>query len=672
MNAFRDIQNRHTKFLELQPNTNTSDIRTFIDEIVNASKKISSFRERDQLRAILRYWLNYVYEKDGDYLSVELAPSPRRITVKPAVIFALLLTMAVTSTIILIYPSLLQQYGRIISYLPKTPTPSPIPETGQIFIKIKDLDPKAETAVARVVETNETDSLDQGELRLRACANGHTISVWAPGYYIKTFPCNGSIPGYYEISMERIDPTDNRNYPWVSADTRLNSVLGCARCHSDSSVFNEFPEWNKDEHSRAFVNPLFWTTYLGTNIKRMPGQKTLWGFSSDGSRVRLPPDPNQPNYGPGYQLDYPGASGNCAFCHAPAAIGATYQDVNLAPLINSSWGARVNVATEGVTCDVCHKAIDVALDDQGLPYGDRPGILSFSFLRPMPGAQFIAGPWSHPETSNAHSRRTCAPIFNQSEFCAPCHYAKFSEVEVYASYKEWLNSPYSKPDEGFRSCQDCHMPSTQAVEGTGPAARRACSSENTSFRNFSHNMMNRENTGNPILLQGAAQVTVEATRGIGEIRVKAAVVNTRAGHKLPTDSPLRHLILVVEARDDNNRLLTQLEGPIIPDWGGNGNQPEDYAGRPGMIYGNILKDKDTNIVPAVAYWNPTMPAWEGSDTRLRPNEYVTSQYSFIAPSRGAVTITARLIYRYAFIEIMRQKGLRLDDILVNWAEANVP
>ena len=565
---------------------------------------------------------------------------------------------------------LLVVYAALTSCGPTTAIAAPNP--GQVVIKLRDLDPRVKRAIGRVLETGERATLDQGKLSFQACENGHRVSIWAPGYYIKMFPCNGSLPGYYEISMEPIDPVDNPGYLWVSADPRFNSILGCGKCHSDASLLNEYPEWNIDGHSRAFVSQPFWTTYLGTNVNRTPGQRTRWGFTQDGSRYRLPPDPTQPDYGPGYQLDYPDSSGNCAFCHAPAAIGATHQEVNLTPLINSSWGERVNAATEGVTCDVCHKAIDVALDSQGLPYMDRPGILSFSFLRPNTGGQFVAGPWSHLTTSMGDIRRTCDPIFSESSFCAACHYAKFSGVEIYGSYKEWLDSPYSKSDAGFRSCQDCHMPSTQAVKGTSPAARGACSPENISFRNFNHNMMHRDNTGYPVLVKESATVTVNARKEEGKIKVDVAVVNMRAGHKLPTDSPLRHLILVVEARDENGRLLTQVEGPIIPAWGGTGNQPEDYAGRPGVIYANILQDRDTNMVPAVAYWNPIIPAWPGSDTRLRPKEYILSQYSFIAQSHGDVTITANLFYRYAFIEIMRQKGWQQPDVLVNWDDHIVP
>lgn len=148
------------------------------------------------------------------------------------------------------------------------------PDPGKVIVILKDLDPKVKRAVGRVIQTGETATLKQGRLSFQACENDQNVSVWAPGYYIKTLICNGSIDGYYEISMDRIDPADNPSYPWVSADPRFNSI-GCAKCHSDASLLNEYPEWDIDGHSRAFVRPLFWTTYLGTNINRAPGQRTL-------------------------------------------------------------------------------------------------------------------------------------------------------------------------------------------------------------------------------------------------------------------------------------------------------------------------------------------------------------------------------------------------------------
>jgi hypothetical protein len=185
-------------------------------------------------------------------------------------------------------------------------------------------------------------------------------------------------------------------------------------------------------------------------------------------------------------------------------------------------------------------------------------------------------------------------------------------------------------------------------------------------------MMKRDNNGIPTLVQDAAVINMTASKADGKIIVTVAVTNTHAGHKFPTDSPLRHLILLIETKDRKNTSLAQVEGPMIPAWGGVGGDPEDYAGRPGVIYANLLKDKDTNISPTAAYWNPTIPAWPGSDTRLMPGQQISSVYSFVAPSSGSVTVTARLIYRYAFIEIIRQKGWPIKDILVTSATALVP
>ena len=211
------------------------------------------------------------------------------------------------------------------------------------------------------------------------------------------------------------------------------------------------------------------------------------------------------------------------------------------------------------------------------------------------------------------------------------------------------------------------MPSAQDVGSTLPGERAACSEVNHSFRNFNHNMMARDNYNIPTRIKDAATVNLTARIEDGRINVVVSVLSVGVGHKFPTDSPLRHLILLVEAKDRNNMSLAQVDGPVIPLWGGVGNLPEDYAGRPGEIYANILKDKDTSLTPTIAYWNPTVPAWGGSDTRLNPGAPAESEYSFAVPSNGRATITAKLIYRYAFIDIIRQKSWPMNDILVTEA-----
>jgi hypothetical protein len=322
------------------------------------------------------------------------------------------------------------------------------------------------------------------------------------------------------------------------------------------------------------------------------------------------------------------------------------------------------------------------LGDDDLPYPDRPGLLSMSFFRPPSDELLEMGPRPYPATIDAVGSLGCSPVFSEGRFCAACHYGKFSDVLIYGSYEEWLKSIYGqkyipsgneepKENPDYRSCQDCHMLSPEQIGDTLPGDRTACSERNLKSWHFDHNMMkyspdpDNPSQETPALIKEAAELTVtEPSLEGDQIRVKVKVENVGAGHKFPTDSPLRHLILVVEARDEYDNLLRQLAGPVIPAWGGEMNETEDYAGQPGEIYANILKDKDTSTAPTVAYWNPIEPLSQGSDTRLRPREPVYSEYVFAAPSYTSTLITVKLIYRYAFIELARQKGWDRPDITV--------
>jgi hypothetical protein len=168
----------------------------------------------------------------------------------------------------------------------------------------------------------------------------------------------------------------------------------------------------------------------------------------------------------------------------------------------------------------------------------------------------------------------------------------------------------------------------------------------------------------PRLVQNAAEIKLEARLEEGQIKVKVNVTNTGAGHKFPTDSPLRHLILRMDARDWRNSPLTQTAGPTIPVWAAS-----DLAGYAGQIYANILKDKDTNLAPSFSYWNPVENAWQGSDTRLVPKITVQNEYAFAAPYDRTAKITATLIYRKAFMNIVQQKGWYLGDLDVKVTQA---
>ena len=203
----------------------------------------------------------------------------------------------------------------------------------------------------------------------------------------------------------------------------------------------------------------------------------------------------------------------------------------------------------------------------------------------------------------------------------------------------------------------------QNIANTYPSERDACSTTNVNFRNFNHNMMNYgpdpENPSReiPRLVQGAATIAMEPRLDGGQIKLKVTVTNTGAGHKFPTDSPLRHLVLRLEAHDWRGNPLIQTGGPTIPVWAA-----PDLAGYTGEIYANLLKDKDTNLAPSFAYWNPVENAWQGSDRRLIPRLGVLSEYAFAAPYDRAATITATLIYRRAFMDAVKQKSWDMKEL----------
>ena len=557
------------------------------------------------------------------------------------------------------------------------------PETGPIVVNILNADVKS--AQVRVVETNEWDDSDHNILALQACSSGQHISVWAPGYYIFTFPCVDGPTMHYDVPLEAVNTTDDPGYQWMSATSSPGTQpQKCANCHSGTSpLLNELEEWQDYGHSKAFASRYFWTSYMGTTITGQPSQQIQWTILDDGQKIYPLLDPMKPDFGAGYRLDYPVSNGNCASCHVPAGFPATLQETDVGKLINQTWGNRIDAATEGVTCDVCHKVTDVVVGKNNLPYDDRPGVQSMSILRPA-GQSFKTGPLAFQTVSDDLFKRTCYPVFSESKFCASCHYGKYANTEIYGSYKEWLESPYRekyirsadgqilRENPEYRSCQDCHMLYDQDITNTLPSERDACSPTNVKFRNFNHNMMkygpDPENTSRdiPLLVKGAATITLEPRLEAGQVKIKATVVNTGAGHKFPTDSPLRHLILLIDARDWRENKLTQTAGPMVPVWAA-----PDRAGYAGEIYANILKDKDTNLAPSFAYWNPVENSWQGADTRLLPLIPVQSEYSFAAPYDQFATITAKLIYRKAFINVVYKKGWDLGDLDVKVTEVNL-
>jgi uncharacterized protein (TIGR03437 family) len=480
------------------------------------------------------------------------------------------------------------------------------------------------------------------------------VTAWATGYYIAgPFYLFGGQTDV-RITLRRHHDTDDPGYAWVSAFSSAGQAGNCQNCHSNPAtpqpVF-PFDEWALDAHGTSAQNRRFFSMYNGTDLTaEHTSPLTRYAFHRDYGKIPLPPDPSQPYFGPGFKLDFPDSAGNCAACHAPAA--AVHGPYDTDP------NAVQGVGKEGVACDLCHKAWAVKLDPStGLPYPNTPGVLSFEFRRPSAGHQLFLGPYD----DVAPGDDSFSSLQNDSRICAPCHFARFWGVQVYNSFGEWLASPYSDPVSG-RTCQDCHMPRRGAQFFARVEKGGLVRDPKTVF---SHLMPGAADVP---LLQDTAELKTTAEQVGSLVRVRATVTNIKAGHHIPTDHPARNILLVVTARDAAGTALPLVRGPVVPDWGGTGNEPTDYAGRPGRGYAKILEELWTEVAPTAAYWNPTVLR---EDTRIPAFGKDESQYEFRAPSAGTVTVEARLIFRRAFKTLLNQKNWDTPDILMGRAAAAV-
>lgn len=477
------------------------------------------------------------------------------------------------------------------------------------------------------------------------------LTAWAPGYYIvggQTY-----LPGAVDVVLTLVPhaATDQLDYEWLSAFANAGEGGNCQNCHAsagDAAFTLPFDEWVLDAHAQSAANPRFLTMYAGTDMDGNQSPLTRFGYSRDYGSFPLRPDPSQPYYGPGYKLDFPNTAGNCAACHAPAAA------VNVPYSVDPT---QVDgVGAEGITCDFCHKVWDVQYNPAtGLPYANMPGVLSFEFRRPPDDHQLFVGPYD--DVGFEGSEDTYSPLQTESAFCAPCHFGAFWDTQIYNSFGEWSDSPYSDPDTG-QTCQDCHMPTLGATR----IADHVQAKERDPATIFSHRM---PGAADEDLLQNTADLRVTSERSAGQVVVTVDVTNALAGHHIPTDSPLRQIFLIVTATDADGNPFPLLEGPVLPDWAG------DLAGQSGVYFAKILQEVWTEVTPTGAYWSPTRIV---EDTRLAAFETHTSTYTFAVPEAdtGTVTIEARLVYRRAFYDLMQQKGWDVPDILMERITTEAP
>jgi hypothetical protein len=315
------------------------------------------------------------------------------------------------------------------------------------------------------------------------------------------------------------------------------------------------------------------------------------------------------------------------------------------------------VAADGIACDFCHKIGEVYLDPETqLPYSARPGISSMRLYRPEEDQQLFFGTFD-----DVLRRVSYLPLEEESAFCAPCHYGQFGGVagshnvaggvEVYNSYGEWLNSPWSDPESGA-TCQECHMPPVENKYFVFPEM----GGYERDYKPVTNHLMPGVNDLE--LMQNAVSMQADAEVVDGALIVEITITNDQTGHHVPTGVPYRHMILLVTVEDSEGNIQPLKSGAVLPEWMG------DYSGWPGTYFAKILKDEWSGEYPTAAYWRDISLV---EDTRIAAFETAKSQFVFEAENEGPYKVDVQLLYRRAYQLLMEQKGWTDPDILMEEA-----
>jgi hypothetical protein len=454
---------------------------------------------------------------------------------------------------------------------------------------------------------NLTRTTSDGRFHLSSLVSGAPteITAWASGgYYVASQVIIPQASSSMTITLRSYSTEDNATYAWLDPAPNPRVALQCGNCHPQI-----LPQWQANAHSQAVSNPRFFSLYNGTDL----AGKTI--------------------VSPGFMLDFPKIVGNCANCHAPGAAANV-------PFNTDMNSVRGNVSA-GIHCDFCHKIGGLYLNPAThAPFNNVPGVLSLRLLRPPEGEQIFFGPYDDIKDPD-----TLLPEMNQSSYCAPCHNFSFWGTKIYQSYNEWLESPYAT--EGIQ-CQSCHMPpngdnyfALPEAGGLRHPAERIPSHLDLGLKDLAFMRSSVAMTLKGQVLDGYANVTV-------------TLENVGVGHHVPTDSPLRHMILVITASDGNGRALILQNGPRVPEWGG------DFAGLPGICYAKILQDVSSGLAPVASYWKQTRII---SDNRIPARSKDITEYTFELPGAEA-TIRAVLIFRRAFQSLEQSKSWGPSDILM--------
>ncbi|MHC4223165.1 MAG: multiheme c-type cytochrome [Planctomycetota bacterium] len=432
------------------------------------------------------------------------------------------------------------------------------------------------------VSAVRTDREGRWSLEVKRLAAVQMLAAAAPGYRTQVLSLLLQEVRDLHFLLEPSPFGDDGQYRFVDpTPDKAERIWNCGNCHKGS-----FEEWEQSRHAVAATSAVTLAVYERDFLPALEAGKAT------------------------------GDAGLCACCHAPQAA----LDGRVARLDEVTGTARA-----GNHCDFCHK---VHHTEDPLAPGVRG---SLQLGRPSPGDESVPGPIKRVYGPLADSDYlfmgpVFSPFFTTSALCAGCHqYVSGNGLPALDTYAEWR--AWAAGREEAESCQDCHMPTGTSMEGN-KLARRICINalRRPQEQIHDHSFLGRELAPNAVTLLARAELKGD------ELVVESRVCSEGVGHKLPTGSADKHLVLVVRAKD-----AVLLEGPTVPGHAG------ALAGLPGREFAQVLADTEGRT---------HVPFWRASqlvrDSRLAPGEPQNVRHRFRAPAERPLAIRVELHHRLRF------------------------
>ncbi len=382
---------------------------------------------------------------------------------------------------------------------------------------------------------------------------------------------------------------DNLDYHFQPGGTsHALDTTECGHCHPTKT-----DDWVESAHHGSASNTKVWDLYVGGSSLDAEACVALGGWLAQGQEPGVEDGTVERCYvgqgllpflhddcgGQGEDgCDHPDQAdslegfGNCGDCHAPAMDGSTGGQIDLARAAGVAYD-------EGVTCDLCHKVR--AVEPGGAPGRDgslqlqRPSEETYVVSQEFDPINF--GPY--PDVPVAIMKGSYAPEFRDSAWCSSCHeYARQSlNGDAPVDAERWpdglpINETWSECQagpcmDGDKSCVSCHLDVLDEESSTYDISERDVepSIDQGWLRELGEVRRHDFTWFQTDTVFGLGMDLEEADE---QLEATVRVSNPACGHALPTGHPMRQLVLLLEAVDQDGQPVAAVGGQAVPDVGG--------------------------------------------------------------------------------------------------------